>query len=116
MLALGDYSEGAQEGSTEGMLAQIKQIVSPQTTISSCDGDDLKQAVALARQADVVILGLGEFRLIIKLIGVFKAPRPRRRSRTLRPTPKLLPPVAFEVPEKLVFLPTSQRPRSTPTR
>ncbi len=61
---LGDYSEGAQEGSTEGMLAQIKQLVSPQTAVVYSDGDDIKQAVALANQADVVILGLGEWQKI----------------------------------------------------
>lgn len=58
---LGDYSEGAQEGSAEGMLEQIKQLVSPRTTVTFSDGEDIPQAVKLAQQADVVILGLGEW-------------------------------------------------------
>ncbi len=57
---LGDYSEGAQETAAAGMLEQIKQIVSPQTQVSYADGNDIAHAVALAKDADVVILGLGE--------------------------------------------------------
>lgn len=58
---LGDYSDGAHESSEEGMLAQIKKLVSPETEVSFADGKDIKEAVALARKADVVILGLGEW-------------------------------------------------------
>ena len=58
---IGDYTEAAQEGPQQGMLEQIKQVVSPQTTVTFADGDDLKQAVTLAKEADVVILGLGEW-------------------------------------------------------
>jgi beta-glucosidase len=64
MVRLGDYSEGAVESSAGSMLEQIKQLVSPQTDISFSDGNDIKQAVKLARQADVVILGLGEWQKI----------------------------------------------------
>jgi len=58
---LGDYTEAALEGSSQGMLEQIRKLVSPQTTVSFADGDDIAQAVALAKTADVVILGLGEW-------------------------------------------------------
>ncbi len=61
---LGDYSEGAQEGSAEGMLEQIEKMVSPQTKVSFADGSDIPQAVALAKEAEVVILGLGEWQKI----------------------------------------------------
>lgn len=64
MARLGDYSEGAQEGSAGSMFDQIKQLVAPQTDVSFSDGKDLKQAVRLAREADVVILGLGEWQKI----------------------------------------------------
>ena len=56
---LGDYTEGATESSGEGMLAQIKQMVSPQTEVSFADGTNILAAVALAKSADVVILGSG---------------------------------------------------------
>jgi beta-glucosidase len=58
---LGDYSEGAQESSAQGMLAQIKKIVSANTQVSYADGTNISEAVALAKNADVVILGLGEW-------------------------------------------------------
>jgi beta-glucosidase len=58
---LGDYTEAAQEGSSQGMLEQIRKLVSPQTTVSFADGDDIARAVALAKTANVVILGLGEW-------------------------------------------------------
>jgi beta-glucosidase len=58
---LGDYSEGAQEGSAQGMLEQIKQVVSTNTVILFSDGEDIQKAADLARNADVVILGLGEW-------------------------------------------------------
>jgi beta-glucosidase len=61
---LGDYSEGAQETTNHGMLAEIRKIVSSQTEVSYADGDDIDQAVELARTADVVILGLGEWQKI----------------------------------------------------
>ena len=58
---IGDYTEGAQEGYEQGMLAQIRQLVSPQTEVSFAAGDDFAGAVALAKTSDVVILGLGEW-------------------------------------------------------
>ncbi len=58
---LGDYTEGATESSGEGMLAQIKQMVSPQAEVSFADGTNILAAVALAKSADVVILALGEW-------------------------------------------------------
>jgi beta-glucosidase len=61
---LGDYSEGAHESSEEGMLEQIKQMVSSNSEVSFADGEDIEKAVALAGKADVVILGLGEWQKI----------------------------------------------------
>ena len=58
---IGDYTEGAHESSQFGMLEQIKQLVSTNTEVSFSDGDDIQKAVALAKKADVVILGLGEW-------------------------------------------------------
>jgi beta-glucosidase len=58
---LGDYSEGAQEGSAQGMLAQIKQMVSTNTVVLFSDGEDIQKAADVAKNADVVILGLGEW-------------------------------------------------------
>lgn len=58
---LGDYSEAATESSQQGMLEQIKQLVSPGTAVTFSEGDDIPQAISLAQQADVVILGLGEW-------------------------------------------------------
>jgi beta-glucosidase len=57
---LGDYADVAEEGPEFGMLKQIKEIVSPKTEVSFVDGTDIEAAVALAKSADVVILGLGE--------------------------------------------------------
>jgi beta-glucosidase len=61
---IGDYTEAARESSQEGMLEQIKQLVSPKTEVLASDGNNIKNAVALAAQADVVILGLGEWQKI----------------------------------------------------
>src|SRR5258706_4252357 len=61
---LGDYSDGAHEGSQQGMLEQIKQLVSPTTEVLFSDGKDINEAVALARRADAVILGMGEWQKI----------------------------------------------------
>jgi beta-glucosidase len=57
---LGDYADAAKESSEFGMLEQIKKIVSPQTKASFSDGANIPIAVALAKNADAVILGLGE--------------------------------------------------------
>jgi beta-glucosidase len=57
---LGDYSEGAHESSQQGMFEQIKQLISTNSEVLFCDGDDIDKAVVLAEKADVVILGLGE--------------------------------------------------------
>lgn len=58
---LGDYSEGAQESSAQGMFEQIKQLVSTNTEVLFSDGEDIPKAADLAKNADVVILGLGEW-------------------------------------------------------
>jgi beta-glucosidase len=58
---LGDYSEGAQESSAQGILEQLKQLVSTNTVVLFSDGEDIQKAADLARNADVVILGLGEW-------------------------------------------------------
>jgi len=57
---LGDYADVAKESSEFGMLEQIKKIVSPQTKVSFSDGENIPTAVALAKNADAVILALGE--------------------------------------------------------
>jgi beta-glucosidase len=58
---LGDYSEGAQESSAQGLFEQIKQLVSTNTEVLFADGEDIPKAAGLAKYADVVILGLGEW-------------------------------------------------------
>ena len=58
---LGDYADAVKETSDYGMLNQIKKLVSPQTRVIFSDGAQMEEAVALARQADVVIMGLGEW-------------------------------------------------------
>jgi beta-glucosidase len=61
---IGDYTEAAKEDSNQGMFEQIKRIVSANTTVSFAIGDDIEHAVELAREADVVIAGLGEWQKI----------------------------------------------------
>ena len=56
---LGDYSEGAR-GKHVTMLQGIRDLV-PTATILYDKGDDIQAAVRKARQADVIILGLGEW-------------------------------------------------------
>lgn len=58
---LGDYADGAKETSEYGMLNQIEKLVSPRTRVLFANGGDIRRAVALAKRADVVILGLGEW-------------------------------------------------------
>jgi len=58
----GDYADAAKETARQGMLEQIKAIVSPRTKVSYSDGADIRKAVAMAKDADVVILGLGEWK------------------------------------------------------
>ncbi len=57
---LGDYTMRPDDRTKEGMLAQIKKIVSPETEVLYSNGADIEQAVATARQAQVAILALGE--------------------------------------------------------
>ena len=59
---LGDYADAVKETSEQGMLAQIKKIVSPATQITYTDGSDIDAAVAAAKSADVAILALGEWK------------------------------------------------------
>ena len=61
---IGDYTEAAHESSEQGMLNQIKQLVSTNSEVSFSDGEDIQQAVELAKKSDVVILGLGEWQKI----------------------------------------------------
>ena len=56
----GDYSEAAKENSSQGMLEQIRKLVSPKTKILYSIGTSVADAVAKARSAQVVVLGLGE--------------------------------------------------------
>ncbi len=57
---LGDYSASPADRTSEGMLAQIKKMVSHRTRVLYADGSNIRKAVAEARRAQVVILGLGE--------------------------------------------------------
>ena len=57
---LGDYADAATEGSEYGLLNQLKQRVPPDTKVLYASGENIDDAVALARQAAVVILALGE--------------------------------------------------------
>ena len=57
---LGDYADAVTEGSEYGLLNQLKQLVSPNTKVSYLSGENIDDAVALARQAAVVIMALGE--------------------------------------------------------
>lgn len=57
---LGDYADVAKEGSEYGLLNQLKQHVSPATKVLFNDGEKIDDAVALAKQASVVIMALGE--------------------------------------------------------
>ncbi len=61
---LGDYTEGAHESSQQGMFEQIKQLVSTKSEVLLSDGEDIDKAVELAKSADVVVLGLGEWQKI----------------------------------------------------
>ncbi len=58
---LGDYADAAQESSEYGMLHQIKKMVSPRTQVLYSDGGNIRTAVRLAKKADVVVMGLGEW-------------------------------------------------------
>ncbi|HEX4265137.1 MAG TPA: glycoside hydrolase family 3 N-terminal domain-containing protein [Verrucomicrobiae bacterium] len=58
---IGDYTESAKESSEQGMFEQIKKLVSPNSEVTFSDGEDIEKVVSLAREADVVILGLGEW-------------------------------------------------------
>ena len=57
---LGDYSAQPNDREEEGMLAQIKNIVSPGTRVLYSNGESIDEAVALAKQAKVAIMALGE--------------------------------------------------------
>jgi len=57
---LGDYADAVTEGSEYGLLNQLKQLVSPSTKVSYLSGENIDDAVALAGQAAVVIMALGE--------------------------------------------------------
>ncbi len=57
---LGDYSSKPEDRTEEGMLGQIKKMVSPGTRVLFSDGSDINEAISQAKQAQVVILALGE--------------------------------------------------------
>ncbi len=57
---LGDYTTPPADRIKEGMLAQIREMVSPGTKVLYADGSDIPAAVKIAGEAKVVILGLGE--------------------------------------------------------
>ena len=56
----GDYSEYALETVESGLVEGLKKVVSPKTKILFSEGTDIAEAVALAKQASVLILALGE--------------------------------------------------------
>jgi beta-glucosidase len=58
---IGDYTEAAHESSAQGMFEQIKQLISTNTEVLFSDGEDVEKAIAVAKEADVVVLGLGEW-------------------------------------------------------
>lgn len=57
---LGDYATNDHTGPEEGMVDQIKKLVSPRTEVLFTDGKNIDQAAAEARKADLVVMGLGE--------------------------------------------------------
>lgn len=57
---LGDYSGNPDDRTKQGMLAQIKIIVSPETKVLYSNGDSIGEAIALSKKAQVAILALGE--------------------------------------------------------
>lgn len=57
---LGDYTTPPDDRINEGMLAQIKKMLSPVTKVLYTNGSDIQAAVRIAREAKVAILGLGE--------------------------------------------------------
>ena len=57
---LGDYSGQPGDRVQEGMLAHIKKLVAPGTKVLYTRGDSIEEAVAVAKQAKVAILALGE--------------------------------------------------------
>ena len=59
---LGDYTDGSNEGTEYGMLNQISKLVSPETKVVYADGAKIEEAVALAKTAEVAVLGLGEWK------------------------------------------------------
>jgi beta-glucosidase len=58
----GDYTghQASLDTPEYGIFEQVKKIVSPGTQVQFNDGQDIGDAVALATNSDVVILGLGE--------------------------------------------------------
>ncbi|MDR3378129.1 MAG: glycoside hydrolase family 3 N-terminal domain-containing protein, partial [Verrucomicrobiae bacterium] len=58
---LGDYTDDRPEGLEYGLYNQLSKRVSPGTKVVFADGSKIDEAVALARTAEVVILGLGEW-------------------------------------------------------
>ncbi len=61
---LGDYADAATPDVKFGMIEQIKQLVGAGTQLFASDGAKIDEAVALAKDADVVILALGENNII----------------------------------------------------
>lgn len=58
---LGDYASATRETPKYGMLEQIRKFVSRQTQVVFSDGSQIAQAVAVAKKADVIVMGLGEW-------------------------------------------------------
>jgi beta-glucosidase len=57
---LGDYAIIPHTSPEQGLLEQIRKQVAPGTKILFVDGTNIDHAVAVARQAQVVVLALGE--------------------------------------------------------
>ena len=62
VVQLGDYTSGGaiKDVSEYGIYNQVKKIVSPDTQVQFDPGTNIADAVALATNADVVIMGTGE--------------------------------------------------------
>ena len=56
----GDYSGSSNDRVQQGLLAQIRNLAAPGTRILYSRGSDIKEAAALAKEAQVTILALGE--------------------------------------------------------
>lgn len=57
---LGDYAGIGKEGPEFGIFNQVKQLLPTNTSVMYLNGNNIREAVDLAKKSDVVILALGE--------------------------------------------------------